>query len=284
MKFFWNLVKEAFAGWMEHKCSRLAAALAYYAIFSVAPILVIVVIVAGLVFGKKAAEGELVQQISNLVSKEGASVIEGMVKGAGHLSAGVFASIAGAIALLIGSTGLFSALQDALYTIFEVPDEGGWMDIIKSRFFSFVMVVGIGVLLLALLLAGAVLSVLTKLMHYFPGVLSVLNMFNFLLSFAVITFLFAVLYKVFSGVRLKWGDVWVGAALTSLLFSIGKFLLGIYLESGRMRSAYGAAGSVIVLLFWFYFSAQVFLFGAEFARAFEHSRGQRQIRSRLPHE
>jgi membrane protein len=263
----WNLMKQACRGWLIHNDSRLAAAIAYYTIFSLAPLLVIVVAVAGAVFGEAAAKGELTQQIRVLVGDEAVPLIQGMIEGAGRIRSGLFAWAVGAVALLIGATGAFAALSDALATIWEIRQEGGLKGIVKTRVVSFLVVLSIGVLLLALLISSTGLSVIARITGSFPGLYRLLDMLNFLLSFAVVTCLFAFTYKVLVNVKLRWSDVWAGAALTSLLFTVGRLFLSLYLASGRMRSVYGATSSVIVLLFWIYFSAQVFLFGAEFIRA-----------------
>ncbi|OPY68098.1 MAG: ribonuclease BN/unknown domain fusion protein [Syntrophorhabdaceae bacterium PtaU1.Bin034] len=264
----WGLLKQAFAGWRIHKDSRLAAAIAYYTIFSLAPLLVIVVAVAGAIFGEAAAKGELSQQIGNLVGEDLVPLIEGMVESAGRFRSGLLAWVVGAIALIIGATGVFAELQDALDTIWEVPQQGSLKGMLKARLLSFLVILAIGMLLLALLLAGAALTVIGRLASSLPGLAEALDVLNFLLSFALITVLFAVIYKILPSVKTRWSDVWAGAALTSLLFTVGKLLLGFYLASGRMRSAYGAAGSVIILLFWIYFSAEILLFGAEFTRVY----------------
>jgi membrane protein len=263
-----RMLMAALAGWWNHKDSRLAAAIAYYTIFSLAPLLVIVVAVAGAVFGEAAARGELDQQIANLVGKEAIPLIDGMIEGAGRFRSGLFAWGAGIVALFIGATGVFAALRDALATVWEVEQQGGLRGIVKDRVVSFLGVLALGVLLLALLTTSSTLSLFVKITGVFPGLNQLVSTVNFLFSFAVVTCVFAFAYKILISVKLWWGDVWTGAAFTSLLFTVGKLLMGIYLGSGRIRSIYGAASSVIVLLFWVYFSAQVFLFGAEFIRVY----------------
>jgi membrane protein len=263
----WNLLKQACRGWYIHSDSRLAASIAYYTIFSLAPLLVIVVAVTGALFGEAAAKGELSQQIGVLVGDEAVPLIQGMIEGAGRFRSGLFAWVVGAIALLIGATGVFAALSDALTAIWETRQEGGFRGIVQTRVVSFLVVLSMGVLLLALLITSTSLSIIARITDSFPGLYRLLDVLNFFLSFAVVTCLFAFTYKVLVSVKLRWRDVWAGAALTSLLFTAGRLFLGLYFASGRMRSVYGAASSVIVLLFWIYFSAQVFLFGAEFIRA-----------------
>jgi membrane protein len=264
----WNILRLTLGNWHAHKANRLAAAIAYYTIFSLAPLLVIVVSVAGAIFGEAAAKGELSQQIQNLVGEDAVPIIQSMIEGAGRFRSGWFAWIVGAVALSVGATGVFAAVRDAFSTIWEVEESGGLRSIVRTRFISFLVIIVSGLLLVLLLVASAGLSVAVRLTLIFPGLFRLLDMVNFLLSFAVIAALFAVVYKMISQVRLNWSDVWIGAALSSLLFTVGKLLFGVYLMRGRMGSAYGAASSLIVLLFWIYFSAQIFLFGAEFIRVY----------------
>lgn len=263
----WRLLKQVIAGWHTHKNSRLAAAIAYYAMFSLAPLLVIAVAVAGAIFGEAAAKGELAQRISNLVGSDAALVLEGMIEGAGQFRSGLFAWVLGAVALLIGATGVFAAVSDALATIWGLPLKGGVRDIVRTRIVSFLVVLAIGVLLLTFLIASTTLSVVARITGSFPALYQLLDILNLLFSFAVITCFVALVYKLLITVKLQWSRVWTGAAFTSLLFAAGKLLLGLYFASSRMRSVYGAASSVIVLLFWIYFSTLVFLLGAEFIRA-----------------
>ncbi len=262
----WRLLGEAFRGWRAHRDSRLAAAIAYYTMFSLAPLLIIVVAVAGAVFGEAEAQGELTQQIGKMFGEETVPLIEGMISGAGRFRSGLFAWVVGAAALMIGATGVFAALRDALATVWEVQQKGGLKGIVKTRLVSFLVVLAIGFLLLALLVTSTALSVVPRIAGFFPGLYQLLDAANFLLTFAVITCLFAFAYKILVPAKLRWTDVWTGAALTSLLLTLGKFLIGLYLASGHVGSLYGAASSLIVLLFWIYFSALVFLFGAEFIR------------------
>jgi membrane protein len=271
----WNVFKLTFSNWQTHKANRLAAGIAYYTIFSLAPLLVIVVSVAGAIFGQAAAKGELSQQIQNLVGEEAVPVIQSMIEGAGRIRSGWFAWIAGAVALSIGATGVFSAVRDAFSAIWEVEQGRGIREVVQTRFVSFLVIIAAGLLLVASLIASTGLSVAVRLAPIFPGLSRLFGIANFFLSFVVVAALFAVMYKMISQVKLNWGDVWTGAVLSSLLFSVGKFLLGVYLVRGRMGSAYGAASSLIVLLFWIYFSAQIFLFGAEFIRVFGSTRSER---------
>ncbi len=268
----WGLLREAINRWHSDNVSRLAAAIAYYTIFSAAPVLVIVIAVASLIYGEAAAKGELVGQLRALIGSDAAGVIQGMVESAGQFRSGMVATVAGVCALVFGATGVFTEIQGALNTIWDIPERGSWKGMLKARLLSFVMILLIGAALLALLIATTALTFIGRLTDSLPGLSYVLDMVNFLLSFAVITVLFAMVFKVLPDSRMAWSDVWAGAAFTSLLFTIGKVLIGFYLASGGMKSTYGAAGSIILLLFWFYFSAQVFLFGAEFTHLYANRR------------
>jgi membrane protein len=270
-KTIWSLLKETFSEWSEDKASRLAAALAYYTIFSLAPLLIIVIAVAGLVFGQEAARAELFAQIQGLVGQEGAQLIETMVESASQPTSGIIATTIAIATILFGAIGLFGQLQDALNTIWEVEPkpERGIFGMIKDRFLSFTMVLGIGFLLLVSLIISAVVSALNPyLTDLLPGSIYLIQILNFVISFGVITLLFAMIYKVLPDVEIAWSDVWIGAAVTSLLFSVGKFLIGLYLGNSSAGSAYGAAGSLVILLLWVYYSTQILLFGAEFTQVY----------------
>jgi membrane protein len=268
---FKDLVKETFSEWSKDKASRLAAALSYYTIFSVAPLLIIAVAVAGLVFGREEASRHLADETRDLLGPQGAEAIQTMLQNAGKTGAGLLATVVGIGTLLLGASGAFAQLQDALNTIWEVkPKEGrGVRGMLRDRFLSFSLVLAIGFLLLVSLVLSAALAAVGK---YLAGVLPVssalMQALNFALSFAATTFLFALIFKVLPDVRIRWRDVWVGAAVTALLFSIGRFLIGLYLGRSSVSSAYGAAGSLVVVLVWVYYSAQILLLGAEFTQVY----------------
>lgn len=270
------LLKETYQEWSEDKAPRLAAALAYYTIFSIAPLLVIVIAIAGLALGDDAARGAISQQIQGLVGRTGAEAIEQMIQGASQREAGIVATVIGVVTLLFGASGVFGALQDALNTIWEVaPRPGmGWVETVKQRFFSFTMVLGTGFLLLVSLVVSAVLAGVVK---YFQGALPgadvLWQVVNFAVGLAVTTLLFALIFKVVPDAEVGWGDVWIGAAATALLFSIGRLLLGLYLGQSSFGSTYGAAGSLVVVLIWIYYSAQILFMGAEFTQVYANSYG-----------
>lgn len=280
IKTIWSLLKETFTEWNTDKASRLAAALAYYTIFSLAPLLIIAIAIAGAVFGEEAARGEIVAQIQGLVGREGAQFIQTAIENASRPRAGSIASIISIAVLLFGASGLFAQLQDALNTIWEVqPKPGrGLIGIIRDRFLSFTMVLGVGFLLLVSLILSAVLAgVVNFLGDMLPGIGFLLQLANFVLSFAVTTLLFALIYKVLPDVKIAWGDVWIGAIITSLLFSFGRFLLGLYLGNSSFGSTYGAAGSVVIILVWVYYAAQILFFGAEFTQVYASRFGSRIV-------
>jgi membrane protein len=273
----WDLLKQTYAEWVEDKAPRLGAALAFYSILSFAPLLVIAIAIAGAVFGEEAARGEIVGQIDQLVGHEGAVAIQQMIEHANRPGAGLVAATLGIATLLIGASGAFGQLQDALNTIWEVrpkPGRGVW-GFIRDRFLSFVMVLGTGFLLMTSLVISAAIAGLSKyLTDLLPGAW-IWQVVNQVVSFGVFTLLFALIFKYVPDAKVAWKDVWVGAAVTALLFTIGKFLLGVYLGRGSVGSAYGAAGSLVVLVVWIYYSAQILFFGAELTQVYAKRHGSR---------
>jgi membrane protein len=270
------LFKEAFYGWFEINAPRLGAALAYYTVFSLAPLLIIVIAIAGFFFGQEAAQGQLVHQLADLVGPESAKAIEAMIQNARNPATGSMSAALGLVTLILGATGVFGELQADLNEVWNVPPKatGGIMGFIKARFVSFTMVLGIGFLLLVSLILSTVLAALgTFIGSLFPGFMVLLHFLNFVISFGGITLLFAMMYKILPDVNIEWRDVWIGAAVTSLLFSLGKLAIGFYLGKSSISSPFGAAGSLIVILVWVYYSAQIFLYGAEFAKVYSEKYG-----------
>jgi len=282
-RVLWEMVTETFDEWTKDKCPRLGAAISYYTLFSLAPVLIIAIVIAGLIFGQEAARGQIVDQIQGLVGRNGAEAVQTMVQNAYNSSDSLWATVIGIAALMIGATGVFVELQDSLNTVWEVmPKPGrGIMGILKDRLFSFGVVLGVGFLLLvSLILSAALTAINSYFMEYMsdiPGTALLWQGANFLLSFAVVTFLFMMIYKFLPDVKLAWKDVGVGAAVTAVLFTLGKFVIGLYLGNSSIASAYGAAGSVVVLLVWVYYSAQIFLFGAEFTQVYARRFGTRIV-------
>lgn len=272
----WKLFKDTFAGWREDGVSQHAAALAYYTVFSLAPLLVICVALAGLFFGAEAAEGQIVAQLGGLVGREAASAIEEMVEAARKPSSGIIATVVGLAALVFGATGVFAQLQQSLDAIWEVkPKQGlGIKGFIKARFLSFTMVLGVGFLLLVSLAVTAALAVLGDWMgDSLPIPEAAMQVLNFVIGVAVTTAMFAAIYKVLPDVEIGWRDVWVGAAVTAVLFSLGRLAIGVYLGKIGVSSSYGAAGSFAIILLWVYYSSQILFFGAEFTRVWAETYG-----------
>jgi membrane protein len=270
-KPIYHLLRATYAEWSRDKAPRMGAALAYYTIFSLAPLLVIAIAIAGFVFGKDAVQGEIMGQIQGLVGSESARAVQTMIQSAHKPAHGVIATIFGIAILLLGASGVFTEMQDALNTIWKVDttSKTGVWNLIKGRFLSFGMVLGIGFLLLvSLLLSAALSAVATYASGFLPIPPAALHALDFLFSLVFIAGLMALIFKFLPDVRITWKDVRVGAVLTSLLFTAGKFLIGFYIGHSVTMSAYGAAGSVVVILAWIYYSAQILYFGAEFTRVY----------------
>jgi membrane protein len=267
----WVLLKETVTEWIEDKVPRLGAALAFYSILSMAPLLVIVVAIAAFAFGEEAAQGRIVKQLDDLVGSDGAKAVETMIKNSQQPRTGIVATVIGIATLLIGAAGVFGQLQDALNTVWEVqpkPGRGFW-GFIHDRFLSMAMVLGVGFLLLVSLVLSAGLSALGDYLNSLVnGLAPIMQVVNMVLSFGVFTALFGLIFKILPDVKIPWRNVWIGAAITALLFTIGKYLIGLYLGRSSVGSAYGAAGSLVVLVVWIYYSAQIVLFGAEFTQVY----------------
>jgi membrane protein len=232
------------------------------------------------VFGEEAAQGGIEDQLRGLLGPQGANAVEEIIKNSDKPKEGSIATIISVVILLFGASGVFGQLQDSLNTIWEVapkPDRG-IMGFIKDRFLSFTMVLGIGFLLLVSLLLSAVLATLSNFLgHLIPGLTFLWSILNFLISFGVITVLFALIYRVLPDAKIAWGDVWIGSIITALLFTIGKSLIGLYLGNSSVGSTYGAAGSFVVLLLWVNYSAQILFFGAEFTQVYANKYGSRIV-------
>jgi membrane protein len=272
---WWALIKETGAAWWEDKVPRLAASLAFFTILSASPLLVIVMAISGMVFGKKAVEGQLVEELRTLIGDQGGQAIQTMIASAQGPGSGL-AMVVGVILLLIGASGVFAELQDSLNTIWNVtpkPGRGVW-GIIQDRFLSLVMVFGIGFLLLVTLVLSTGLAALTRVAGL-EQTAALGQVMNFILSFGVITVLFAITYKLLPDVKIGWRDVWVGAVVTAFLFTVGKLLIGLYLGHASLGSQYGAAGSVVVFVVWVYYSGQILLLGAEFTKVYAKHTGSR---------
>jgi membrane protein len=274
----WAILKETISEWSEDNAARLAAALSCYTLLSIAPLVVLSVFVAGLAFGEEAARGQIAGEIGSVVGHEAAQAIQTIVANAESPGSGIIGSIVGIAVLLFGASGVFGELQAALNTIWEVaPKPGrGIMGVIRDRFFSFSMVLGVAFLLLvSLVLSAGLAAVGAFFSHRLPGGEVVWQIVNFVVSFAMTTGLFAVLFKMVPDVQVKWKYIWVGAAVTALLFTIGKFGLGLYIGRASTTSAYGAAGSLVALVLWVFYSSQVLFLGAEFTQVYAQHFGGR---------
>jgi membrane protein len=274
----WNLLKSTFTDWSEDKAPRLAAALAYYTVFAIAPILVIAIAVAKM-FGFSGAQDEIIGQVSSVVGQQAGDAIKTMVENRGQSnSSNILATIVGLVTLLVAATGLFGELQDSLNTIWEVqpkPNQG-LLATLKNRFFSFTMVLGVGFLLLVSLVISTILSALGSMLGGPAESQAIVwKVVNLVISFGVTTLLFALIYKVIPDVKIAWSDVWIGAVVTAVLFTIGKFLIGHYLATESTASAYGAAGALVLVLIWVYYSAQILFFGAEFTQVYAKAYGSK---------
>ena len=264
------LFKQAGAAWLDDDAPTLGAALAFYTLFSLAPVLIVAVSVAGFAFGEKAAQGEIVRQFQGLMGMQGASAIEAILQSTNRPGLGVLATALGLVAILVGASGAFNELQDALNIIWKVNStKSFWRVALRHRFFSLGLVVATGFLLLTSLVITACLSAAERFVGtLLPISLIVLESMNFVFSFIVITLLFALIFKLIPDTTIRWRNVWMGAAITSLLFTVGKVLIGFYLGHSALTSAYGAAASLVVFLIWIYYSAQILLFGAEITHVY----------------
>jgi membrane protein len=271
------LIRRAIDAWVEDKAPTMAAALAYYSFFSIAPVIIIAIAVAGLVFGEDAARGEISRQLRGLVGEGGAKAVEGLIASASGHRAGVTATVVGLAAILFGATGVFAELQESLNTIWKAPPRqtSGVSSFLRTRFLSFAVVLGIGFLLLVSLVLSAILSAIAVRLQGYVGWAWLGQGVSSVVSFGVTALLFAMIFKLLPDVRVDWKDVWFGATVTAVLFSLGKLLLGLYLGKTSILSTYGAASSLAALLLWVYYSSMILLFGAELSHAMaEHRRGQ----------
>lgn len=272
----WATIKETASDWLEDDAARLAAALAYYSLLSLAPLLVISVAVAGFFFGEDAAKGKVAGELGAVVGAQAAQGIQSVAANAQSPTSGIVGTIVGVVTLFVGASGVFGELQASLNTIWEVepkPGRGIW-GAVKDRFFSFTMVLGVAFLLLISLLVSTVLSAVgSKVSALLPGGQLLWQAVNQLFSLAVVTGLFALIFKYVPDVDVKWQDVRWGALVTAVLFTIGKVLLGLYLGKAAVGSSYGAAGSIIALVVWVYYATQIFLLGAEFTQVQARRRG-----------
>lgn len=272
VKSGFNLIKESFQEWQKDGALDLGAALAYYTIFSLAPLLLVALAVAGLLWDRGQIQGQLIAQLQGLMGQQGAQAVQTMLANAGQHGQGMFAGIIAVVTILFGATGVFVQLQSSLNKVWNVearPGLGIW-SFVKTRLISFGMVLGIGFLLLVSLVVSTAVSAVGK---WATGLLpagseTLMQILTFVISFAFITLLFALMFKFLPDVEITWRDVWIGAVVTALLFTLGKFLIGLYLGKSSVASTYGAAGSLVIVLLWIYYSSQILFLGAEFTQVY----------------
>jgi membrane protein len=271
-KSLWKFLRDIATQWFEDEPFQLAAALSYYTLFSLAPILIIAIALAGFFFDREAATNQIVQTFQGFVGQESAKAVQEMIRNASSKpKTGMISTVVGIVVLVFGAGGVVGQLQSSLNRIWGVttkPGRGIW-DFVRERFVSFAMVLGVGFLLLVSLVITAILTHLTLYIGSLIGGAAVMAYaLDLVMSFGFVTVLFAMIYKFLPDVRIQWRDVWIGAALTSLLFTLGKFLIGFYLGTSGVTSAFGAAGSLITVLLWVYYSSLIFFFGAEFTQIY----------------
>ena len=273
----WTLLLASFNGFMDDRCLKLSAALAYYTVFSLAPLLVLIISLLSIFYGEEATRGQIFGQINGLVGNEGAKQIQDMLKSVELSGKTNIALVSGIVTLIIGATSIFIEIQDSINLIWRVKakPKRGWVKILKDRLLSSSLVVSLGFLLLvSLVISGIILALSDVLTRYLPGIgVWLVTSLNFLISTGVITVLFGVIFKVLPDAKIAWKDVKWGAVFTALLFMLGRYLIGLYIETTSTGSTYGAAGSLIVILVWIYYTAAILYFGAEFTQAYANLYG-----------
>jgi membrane protein len=282
VKFILRLFYEAYNEWSHDRAARVGTALAYYALFSLAPLLVIMITIAGAVYGEAAAKGQVVDAISGQIGPEAAAAVERLLADVHDAGSRLFSTIVSSVILIIGATNLFSQLRDALNTMWNVRPKphnhflGGVLEIVRDRLLATLMVISLGIVLLAALAISTGLTVLNGWLRTLitPETSFLLEAGNLLTGFGLITLLFALTFKLLPDVKISWRVVWVGALVTSFLFNVGAFLIGLYLGYGNARTILGAAGSLVVLMIWIAYSAQIIFFGAKFALVYASAIGR----------
>jgi membrane protein len=285
LKAVWGVVRDTVSDWITHNASSLGAALAFYTLFSIAPILVIAMAVAGSVFGPNAAETRVLGEMRELLGDAGANAVQGLLASAHQSGVKGIAAAIGIVTLMVGATSVFGELQKTLDYIWKSPKKTSvaWWRILRSRILSVGLILGVGFLLMVSLIVSAALAALGAWLGTFLVQWSViLPALDLVLSLGLTTVLFAMIYKYVPREDIAWGDVWIGGLVTACLFTVGKLLIGLYLGRSSLSSAYGAAGSIMVLLLWIYYSAQIFLLGAEFTHVFTYALGSRSQRRHRP--
>jgi membrane protein len=276
----WSLLRQTVISWLDDYAPSMGAALAFYTLFSLAPLMLIVVSVAGMVFGQEAARGEIAAQLVQLMGKGGASAVQDLLASVRQPAQGSLATLVGVVLLFLGATTVFAELQNALDRIWHAPASwsgGTWVTLVRTRLLSFGMILAIGFLLLVSLVFSATLALMGRWLEpVFGAWYALAALSNAVAAFAMITVLFAVIYKAMPRARVQWRDVWTGALFTAMLFSFGRYLIGLYIGRSGVVTGFGAAGSLVVILLWVYYSAQIFLLGAEFTWVYANTFGSRK--------
>lgn len=274
----WNILKDTFTDFSNNRATRMSAALAYYTIFSIAPMLIVIISLCDIFYGKAAIEGSIYSHIAEFVGKDAAKQIQEIIRNASTSNDITWASIIGVISLVFAATGVFTEIQDSINQIWMIKakPKKGWVKLILNRLLSFSMVVSLGFILLVSLVVNSVLDVLgQQLLNFLPQVeVYIAYTINLVFTFIIISFLFGIIFKVLPDARIRWRDVMMGSFTTALLFMLGKFAIGLYLGSSKVSSSYGAAGSVIIILLWVYYSATILYFGATFTRVYARHKGR----------
>ena len=276
---FYQLAKQSVSAWIDDYAPSMGAAISYYTVFSIAPLLIIVIAVAGFVWGREAVQGELVGQLTGLIGKEGATGIQALIESANQPTQGLVATVISTLVLIVGATTVFAELQSALDRIWQVPQvpkaSGIWATL-RTRLLSLGFILGLGFLMLVSLVSSAGIAALGGWAKgLLPGWAALLYVINLVFSVGFTTVLFAMIFKLMPQAQVSWRDVWVGAGVTAVLFEIGKTLISLYIGKSSVTSSFAAAGSLVVLLIWVYYSAQIFLLGAEFTWAYANAHGSR---------
>ena len=270
----WRATKETFGDYMEDNALSKGAAIAYYTVLSIGPVLVICIAIAGLVFGQEAATGAMVGQLRGLMGDQAAELIQTTIKSASNKSSGIIATVIGVVTLLATATGVFAEMQSSLNAIWKAEPKGGLSAMVKARIASLGLVASLGFLLLVSLVVSAGVTALSGFVNqYLPFASLILQAVNIVISLVLVTVLFAAIYKILPDRHLEWKDVGVGAFGTALMFTVGKTLIGLYIGSSSVASSYGAAGALVVVLVWIYYSSQIFLLGAEFTKVWAAHHG-----------
>ncbi len=272
LKGIWEILKESFSGFSEHKITKMAGSLSYYTVFSMAPLLILIISLCSLFLGREAVEGQIYAQLEGFMGKDTAAQLQDIIKKAALSGKGTMAAIIGGVTLLIGATTIFGEIQDSINTIWGLKPKPkkGWVKMLQNRFLSFSVIVSLGFLLLVSLAVTSVVDALSgRLQAAFPDVAVVIfYILNQLITLGIVTLIFAVIFKVLPDAKIKWKDILLGAVITALLFMVGKFGISFYISKSNVGSTYGAAGSLVVILLWAYYSSIILYFGAEFTKAY----------------